>query len=30
MFYHAYADLVMLFKSEELQKSVYDMNKHYQ
>jgi len=30
MFYHVYADLVMLVKSEELQKSVYDMNKHYQ
>jgi len=30
MFYHIYTDLVMLVKSEELQKSAYDMNKHYQ
>ena len=30
MFYYVYADLVMLVKSQELQKSAFDMNKHYQ
>ena len=29
MFYHVYADLVMLSKSTELKKSVLDMNEHY-
>ena len=29
MFYHVYADLVMLAKSKELGKSVLDMGKHY-
>ena len=29
MFYHIYADLVMLSKSRELSKSVLDMNTHY-
>lgn len=29
MFYHVYADLVMLCKSNELKKSVLDMNVHY-
>ena len=29
MFYHVYADLVMLAKSNELEKSAFDMNKHY-
>ena len=29
MFYHIYADLVMLCKSNELKKSVLDMNVHY-
>ena len=30
MFHHVYADLVMLVKSEKLQKPAYDMSKHYQ
>ena len=29
MFYHIYADLVMLSKSTDLKKSVLDMNQHY-
>ena len=29
MFYHVYADLVMLSKSNDLGKSVFDMNQHY-
>ena len=29
MYYHVYADLVMLSKSKELAKSVMDMNNHY-
>ena len=29
MYYHVYADLVMLSKSSDLGKSVMDMNKHY-
>ena len=29
MYYHTYADLVMLSKSKELAKSVMDMNNHY-
>ena len=29
MYYHVYADLVMLSKSNDLQKSAYDMNLHY-
>ena len=29
MFYHVYADLVILSKSNELKKSVLDMNTHY-
>ena len=29
MFYHIYADLVMLAKSNSLKKSVIDMNTHY-
>ena len=29
MYYHAYADLVMLSKSTELDKSAFDMNAHY-
>ena len=29
MFYHVYADLVILSKSNELKKSVLDMNIHY-
>ena len=29
MYFHVYADLVMLSKSNELRKSVLDMNKHY-
>jgi len=29
MFCHIYADLVTLTKSSDLDKSVYDMNKHY-
>ena len=29
MFYHVYADLVMLAKCQELCKSVLDMGKHY-
>ena len=29
MFYHVYADLAMLAKSNELKKSAFDMNQHY-
>ena len=29
MFYHIYADLVMLSKSNDLEKSAFDMNQHY-
>lgn len=29
MFFHVYADLVMLSKSNDLKKSVLDMNQHY-
>ena len=29
MYYHIYADLVMLSKSNDLKKSVLDMNRHY-
>ena len=29
MFFHIYADLVMLAKSNSLNKSVIDINKHY-
>ena len=29
MYHHVYADLVMLAKSRELEKSVYDMREHY-
>lgn len=29
MFYHVYADLVTLAKSNDLEKSVYAMNDHY-
>ena len=29
MYYHIYADLVMLSKSNDLKKSVLDMNSHY-
>ena len=29
MFHHVYADLVMLAKSSELQKSAFDMGQHY-
>ena len=29
MYYHVYADLVMLSKSNDLQKSAFDMNLHY-
>lgn len=29
MFFHVYADLVMLAKSNQLKKSTLDMNQHY-
>ena len=29
MFYHVYADLVMLAKSKSLDKNVFTMNQHY-
>ena len=29
MYYHVYADLVMLSKSDDLKKSALDMNQHY-